>query len=58
VSDDVIAPPAIDLALARKVLQTEAAAIEALVDRLGESFERAVRLVLDCRGRVIVTGMG
>ena len=57
-SDDVIAPPAIDLALARKVLQTEAAAIEALVDRLGESFERAVRLVLDCRGRVIVTGMG
>ncbi|HEU4692164.1 MAG TPA: KpsF/GutQ family sugar-phosphate isomerase [Vicinamibacterales bacterium] len=40
------------------MLQTEAAAIEALVGRLGESFERAVRLVLDCRGRVIVTGMG
>jgi arabinose-5-phosphate isomerase len=58
VSDDVIAPPAIDLALARKVLQTEAAAIQALVDRLGEPFERAVRLLLDCRGRVIVTGMG
>jgi arabinose-5-phosphate isomerase len=54
----VIAPPAIDLAIARKVLQTEAAAIQALVDRLGESFERAVRLLLDCRGRVIVTGMG
>ena len=49
---------AIDLALARKVLQTEAAAITALVDRLGGSFERAVRLLLDCRGRVIVTGMG
>jgi arabinose-5-phosphate isomerase len=48
----------IDIALARKVLQTEAAAILALVDRLDESFERAVRLVLDCRGRVIVTGMG
>jgi arabinose-5-phosphate isomerase len=58
VSDDVIAPPAIDLAIARKVLQTEAAAIQALVDRLGDSFERAVRLLLDCRGRVIVTGMG
>ena len=54
----MIAPPAVDLALARKVLQTEAAAIQALVDRLGESFERAVRLLLDCRGRVIVTGMG
>src|SRR6187431_3191000 len=48
----------IDLALARRVLQTEAAAILALVDRLGGEFERAVRLLLDCRGRVIVTGMG
>jgi arabinose-5-phosphate isomerase len=47
-----------DFALARKVLQTEAAAILALVDRLDERFERAVRLLLDCRGRVIVTGMG
>jgi arabinose-5-phosphate isomerase len=48
----------IDLSLARKVLQTEAAAILALVDGLGESFERTVQLLLDCRGRVIVTGMG
>ena len=47
-----------DLALARTVLQTEAAAILALVDRLDERFERAVRLLLECRGRVIVTGMG
>ena len=49
---------ATDLALARKVLQTEAAAILALVDRLDERFDRAVQLLLDCRGRVIVTGMG
>ena len=49
---------ATDLALARKVLQTEAAAILALVDRLDRRFEQAVRLLLDCRGRVIVTGMG
>jgi arabinose-5-phosphate isomerase len=54
----VIATPVIDLQLARKVLQTEAAAILTLVDRLDESFERAVRLLLDCKGRVIVTGMG
>jgi arabinose-5-phosphate isomerase len=47
-----------DFALARKVLQTEAAAILALVERLDESFERAVRLLLECKGRVIVTGMG
>src|SRR4030095_13117037 len=46
------------LALARKVLQTEAAAILALVDRLGESFERAVRLLLECRWRVIVNRIG
>jgi len=45
-------------ALARKVLQTEAAAILALVDRLDERFDRAVRLLRDCRGRVILTGMG
>ena len=48
----------VDLALARKVLQTEAAAILALVDRLDGRFEQAVRVLLDCRGRVLVTGMG
>lgn len=50
--------PGIDLALARKVLETEAAAIAALVERIGDEFEQAVRLLRDCRGRVIVTGMG
>jgi len=49
---------AADLSLAKKVLQTEAAAILALVDRLDDRFEQAVRILLDCRGRVIVTGMG
>ena len=48
----------IDMTLARKVLQTEAAAILALVDRLDGAFERAVALLLECRGRVIVTGIG
>jgi arabinose-5-phosphate isomerase len=48
----------VDIALAKKVLQTEAAAILALVERLDDRFEHAVRLLLDCRGRVIVTGMG
>jgi len=49
---------AVDLSLARKVLQTEADAILALLDRVDQRFERAVRLLLECRGRVIVTGMG
>ena len=47
-----------DLSLARTVLQTEAAAILALISRLDDRFVRAVDLLLDCRGRVIVTGMG
>jgi arabinose-5-phosphate isomerase len=47
-----------DLALARKVLETEAAAIVALVSRLDASFERAVALLRCCRGRVVLTGMG
>jgi len=47
-----------DLSLARKVLQTEAAAILALVDRLDGRFVAAVELLRDCQGRVIVTGMG
>lgn len=47
-----------DLALARKVLHTEAAAVRALADRLDDRFAAAVALVRDCRGRVILTGMG
>ena len=45
-------------ALARKVLETEAAAILALVDRLDERFDQAVQLLLECKGRVVLTGMG
>ncbi len=47
-----------DLTLARKVLQTEAAAILALEGRIDDKFARAVTLIRNCRGRVIVTGMG
>lgn len=48
----------VDVTLARKVLQTEAAAILALLERIDGRFSRAVELVRDCRGRVILTGMG
>ena len=51
-------PPERSLDLARKVLRTEAAAILGLIDRLNGDFERAVDLLFDCSGRVIVTGMG
>ncbi len=46
------------LSLARRVLQVEADAIRAVSERLDERFDQAVALVHDCRGRVVVTGMG
>jgi arabinose-5-phosphate isomerase len=48
----------IDLTIAREVLKTEAAAILGLMERLDGRFEQAIRILLECRGRVIVTGMG
>jgi arabinose-5-phosphate isomerase len=47
-----------DLDLARAVLRTEADAILALIERLDGGFVRAVALLHECRGRVIVSGMG
>ena len=51
-------PSAAALRTARKVLRTEADAIAALIGRLDASFERAVELLAETKGRVIVTGMG
>jgi len=46
------------LARAREVLQIEAEAIAALPARLGDAFARACELILACRGRVVVSGIG
>src|SRR5271157_5605923 len=46
------------LALGRDVLATEANAITALSARLGAPFLAAARALFDCRGRVVVTGIG
>jgi len=46
------------LELARRTLRIEADAILGLIDRLDADFAKAVQLVLDCRGRVIVSGIG
>ncbi|KON81014.1 KpsF/GutQ family sugar-phosphate isomerase [Azoarcus sp. PA01] len=56
-------PPALPdetrcVALARRVLRIEAAAVAALAERLDGDFERAVQLILQRHGRVIVTGIG
>ncbi|HMM20930.1 MAG TPA: KpsF/GutQ family sugar-phosphate isomerase [Selenomonadales bacterium] len=43
---------------AKEVLAIEAAAIEALIPRIDDQFAAVVEMVLECTGRVIVTGMG
>ena len=43
---------------AKEVLKIEAEAIEALMRRIDEKFDKAIGLLNECRGRVIVTGMG
>jgi arabinose-5-phosphate isomerase len=46
------------LACARRVLAIEGSALETLSARLGDEFAKAVRLILDSPGRVIVSGLG
>ncbi|HEY0939499.1 MAG TPA: KpsF/GutQ family sugar-phosphate isomerase [Steroidobacter sp.] len=46
------------LARGRRVLATEVAAVQALESRLDGDFVAACQLLHDCRGRVVVTGMG
>ena len=43
---------------AKQVLKIESDAILSLLDRIDAHFVDAVRMILDCRGRVVVTGMG
>jgi arabinose-5-phosphate isomerase len=57
-SDKLHAPKAETLALARNVLNIEAHEISALAARLDANFEAAVQLILNCQGRVVVSGMG
>jgi arabinose-5-phosphate isomerase len=46
------------LASARRALTIETRALETLTPRLGAAFAQACRICLECRGRVVVTGMG
>ena len=46
------------LQLGRQVLEIEAAAVQALSQRLDENFLHALDVILNCEGRVIVSGMG
>jgi arabinose-5-phosphate isomerase len=42
----------------RRVLQIEARAVQTLIDRLDERFTQAVDLLYNCKGKVVVSGMG
>jgi arabinose-5-phosphate isomerase len=46
------------LALARRVLEIEADAVRALIGRIDKGFLAALRLILECNGRVVVSGIG
>ena len=46
------------LQLAKEVLEIEARAIWRLRSRIGKEFEKTVQWMADCKGRVILTGMG
>ena len=43
---------------ARRCLSIEAKAIESLLDRINGEFDQAIGMILDCRGRVVVSGIG
>lgn len=46
------------LVLAREVINIEAAAVQALTQRIDDQFLHALNIILNCEGRVIVSGMG
>ncbi len=51
-------PETDSIAIARDVLEIEARAIVELIGRLDASFAHAVRIIMECHGRVVVSGMG
>jgi len=46
------------LDIAREIIRKEADAVSRLADKLDMNFEKAVECIYECRGRVIITGMG
>ena len=46
------------LEIARETIKTESDAIASLIELLNDEFEKAVRLISNCSGRLIITGIG
>jgi arabinose-5-phosphate isomerase len=63
-SDSTAAKPVVSpvtspaIAAAREVLEIEARAITDLIPRVDAGFEQAIRIILQCKGRVVVSGIG
>jgi arabinose-5-phosphate isomerase len=47
-----------DIKYARNVLRSEMAAIKSLIPLINKNFQDAAKLILACKGRIVVTGMG
>jgi len=47
-----------NIKIGKKVIQIEAQAVSAISDRLDEQFDGAVHSILDCKGRLIILGVG
>jgi len=46
------------ISLAKRVLDIEARAVQELAHRLDHSFTEALQIILECRGRIVVSGIG
>lgn len=46
------------ISLGKKVIKIESEAVESLINKLDENFAKAVKLILNSKGRVVYTGMG
>jgi len=51
-------PPVSVIEFGRAILHDEARALDALADSLGAPFEQAVNLIYNCKGKLIVSGLG
>ncbi|MDO8136614.1 MAG: KpsF/GutQ family sugar-phosphate isomerase [Candidatus Brocadiales bacterium] len=47
-----------DIQYAKKVINLEAQAVSNLVKRLDDNFQKAVDMLCNCKGRIVVTGIG
>jgi arabinose-5-phosphate isomerase len=48
----------VDIEKAKRVIRMEAEAVASLEGKINESFQKAIDIIFQCKGRVVVTGMG